>query len=139
MIGPFVKRRGIDAIFFKLVILFLSVGPVQAEETGTGAAYSVIELSFTGPMQTPVDSPARDVDFWVRFTHESGNPEYKIHGFWDGDGKGDTSGNVFKIRFCPTKTGKWSLSEVYSNRAELHGQKEGDYVTSIASSSCSAI
>jgi hypothetical protein len=26
--------------------------------------------------------PARDIDFWVLFRHESGSPEYKIYGFW---------------------------------------------------------
>jgi hypothetical protein len=26
------------------------------------------------------------VDFWALFRHESGSLEYKVHGFWDGDG-----------------------------------------------------
>ncbi|MEJ2701712.1 MAG: DUF5060 domain-containing protein [Sedimentisphaerales bacterium] len=107
--------------------------PARGEELARGAVYSVVELSFTGPTQGPKDVPARDVDFWVRLRHESGSLEVKIHGFWDGDGKGGTSGNVFKVRLCPTKAGRWNLVEVHSNKQELNGQKQGDYVTATAS------
>jgi hypothetical protein len=104
-----------------------------AAEAGTGEVYSVIELAFTGPSFGPASAPARDVEFWVRFRHESGAPEYKVHGFWDGDGAGGASGNVFKVRFCPTKAGRWTLLEVHSNRSELLNEKEGDYVTATSS------
>ncbi len=57
-------------------------------EIGKGSLYGVVELTFQGPSQDQRDVPARDIDFWVRFRHESGSPEYKIHGFWDGDGRG---------------------------------------------------
>jgi hypothetical protein len=120
---------------FPALLLPLMLFPFQAcgMEIGKASRYSVVGLSFDGPPQAPRDVPARDVDFWVRFRHESGSPEYKIHGFWDGDGKAGTSGNIFKVRFCPTKTGRWNLVEVYSNRQKLHGQRQGDYVTATAS------
>ncbi|OHB75305.1 MAG: hypothetical protein A2Z25_13000 [Planctomycetes bacterium RBG_16_55_9] len=107
--------------------------PASGEELGKGGLYSVVELSFAGPRQVAKDVPARDVDFWVRFQHESGSPEIKVHGFWDWDGKGGTSGNVFKVRLCPVKAGRWDLVEVYSNAQELNGQKQDDYVTATAS------
>lgn len=91
--------------------------------------YSVVELTFKGPRQNETDVPARDIDFWVLFRHATGSPEYKIHGFWDSDGNGRTSGDIFKVRFCPTKTGRWNLVEVYSNKPILHGQKQGNYLT----------
>jgi len=119
-----------------LVLLPLTVLPrsrVFGQEIAAGGLYTVVELSFEGPRQGPTDVPARDIDFWIRFRHESGSPEYKIHGFWDGDGKEGTSGSVFKVRFCPTKTGRWDLAEVYSNARELNGQKQGQYVTATAS------
>jgi len=99
-----------------------------AEETGRGAVHSVVEIVFRGPQQKPTDAPARDIDFSVRFRHESGSPEYKVHGFWDGDGKGTGTGDVFKVRFCPTKTGRWNVVEVHSNAPELAKQKQGDHV-----------
>jgi len=107
--------------------------PACGKELAQGELYSVVELSFVGPRQRPRDIPARNMDFWVRFRHESGTPEYKIHGFWDGDGKGGTSGNIFKMRLCPTKTGRWDLVEVHSNKPQLRGQKQGDYITVTAS------
>lgn len=116
-----------------LLLLFFVCPTLQAVEIAKAAQYSVVELTFEGPQQGPKDVPARDIDFWARFRHESGSTEYKIHGFWDGDGKGGTTGCVFKIRFCPTKPGRWNLVEVYSNRAELNGQKQGQYVTAVAS------
>lgn len=81
-------------------------------EIGKAGVYSIVELTFHGPVQNHTDVPARDIDFWVRFHHESGSPEYKIHGFWDGNGKGGISGNVFKVCFCPTKTGRWNLVQI---------------------------
>ena len=118
--------------FISLFSTFFSSQSLCAE-IGKGSLYGVVELTFQGPSQDQRDVPARDIDFWVRFRHESGSPEYKIHGFWDGNGKGGSSGNVFKVRFCPTKTGRWNLVEVYSNKKSLRGQKQGDYLTVTAS------
>lgn len=95
--------------------------------------YSVVELDFQGPEQDPTDTPVRDIDFWALFRHESGSVEYKIHGFWDGDGKGGISGNIFKIRFCPTETGRWDIVEVYSNVPELSVQRQGEYIEVVES------
>lgn len=81
------------------------------------------------------DTPARDVDFWVRFRHESGAPEYKVQGFWDGDGQGGASGDVFKVRFCPTKSGRWKLVEVASNKPELARQRHGEIIVAERSDS----
>jgi len=123
------KMRFFVALFF--VVLLCPV--LRAVEIIKASQYSVVELTFDGPVQNPKDVPARDVDFWAVFRHESGSPEYKIYGFWDGDSKGGTAGGVFKIRFCPTKPGRWDLAEVYSNKSELNGQKQGQYVTAAAS------
>lgn len=103
-------------------------------ELGSGTVYSVIEISFTGPTQTTSSVPNKDINFWVDFQHASGSPSYRVHGFWDGNGNGGSSGNVFKVRFCPTQTGQWNLIDVFSNATELNNEKEGDYVTATVSS-----
>jgi len=126
------RLKTITWIFILLLWGVLPCSRAFGREIAAGSLYAVIELSFEGPGQGPADVPARDIDFWVRFRHESGSPEYKVYGFWDGDGKGGTSGNVFKVRFCPTKTGRWDLAEVYSNARELNGQRQGQYVTAVA-------
>jgi len=99
-----------------------------AEEHVSAPVYSVAEVVFTGPRQTAADSPARDVQLAVCFRHESGSPEYTVQGFFDGDGRGGIEGDVFKVRFCPTRAGTWTIVDVKSNTAELSGQHRGDCV-----------
>ncbi len=94
--------------------------------------YSVAEITFKGPQQTAVDTPARDVRLVVTFLHDQGD-QLKVHGFFDGDGQGGVEGNVFKVRFCPTKSGTWTIREVDSNAKELAGQHRGDRFTATPS------
>jgi hypothetical protein len=95
--------------------------------------YGVHEVVFAGPALGPGQAPARDVDLVTQWRHESGRPVCTIQGFYDGDGKGGASGNVFKARFCPIQTGKWTLVAVTSSRPELNGQNQGYTVTCTAS------
>jgi hypothetical protein len=95
--------------------------------------YGVHEIVFAGPACGPADTPARDVELVTRWRHESGRPTYAVQGFWDGDGAGGAAGNIFKVRFCPTRQGKWTLVETTSNRPELSGQNQGYTVTCTAS------
>ena len=131
-------RNKLPLLFSCILLVFLicplaSFCRAEPGEIGRGGVYSVVEIAFKGPRQGPADTPARDIDFWVRFRHESGPDEYKIYGFWDGDGKGGTKGDVFKVRFCPTKAGRWNLAKVYSDATKLSGQKQGGYVTATSS------
>ncbi|HEX8204115.1 MAG TPA: DUF5060 domain-containing protein, partial [Isosphaeraceae bacterium] len=107
--------------------------PVAAGEIARGEVYSVVELPFRGPRLGPADAPARDVEFWVRFRHEGGRVEHRVLGFWDGDGRGGASGEVFKVRFCPTEPGRWILAEVHSSAPELDGQHRGESVVAAPS------
>ena len=123
--------------FLVLLVLVLSVGLLQqvasAEELASAPVYSVAEIVFAGPRQTAADAPARDVQLAVCFRHESGSPEFTVQGFFDGDGRGGIEGDVFKVRFCPTRPGKWTIADVKSNADELAGQHRGDYVTATES------
>jgi len=72
------------------------------------------------------------VELVTQWRHETGLT-YTIHGFWDGDGKGGPAGNAFKVRFCPTAVGAWTLVKTSSNRTELDGQNEGHRIVCTAS------
>lgn len=119
-----------QTVLFLLCAVLLASAWWTVVETAPprGGVYSVIELSFRGPRQTAKDTPARDVELRVRFQHESGAPTYTVQGFWDGDGTGGASGDVFKVRFCPTKPGRWRLVEVASNKPELARQRQGEVI-----------
>ncbi|HUQ69921.1 MAG TPA: DUF5060 domain-containing protein [Planctomycetaceae bacterium] len=113
---------------WNMLVTFASaalVAPVGfAAEAGRCETYAVIELAFRGPLQSPQDSPARDVELRVTFRHEAGG-EHELSGFHDG-------GSDFKVRFCPTKPGRWELARVASNARQLDGQRQGDHVTATA-------
>jgi hypothetical protein len=117
--------------FTMVASLSATIGYAAAEPVVS--LYGVHELVFTGPTFGPADTPARDVELVTLWRHESGRPVYKVQGFWDGDGQGGASGPVFKVRFCPTQQGKWTLVEVTSNKPELRGQHQGHAVTCTAS------
>ncbi len=93
--------------------------------------HEVVELEFAGPEFGPADKPAVDVELTADFTHESGQ-QYRIHGFWNGDGKGGSRGGVFKVRFCPTLPGTWTLARVSSNSEQLNGQRQGQTIAATA-------
>ena len=123
------KSHGIA--FVLIVAMTLAIRCTAAEPAVP--LYGVHEVVFVGPAFGPADVPARDVDLVTQWRHESGRPVYTIQGFWDGDGRGGSSGNVFKVRFCPIQTGKWTLVAVTSNKPELNGQNQGYTVTCAAS------
>ena len=117
-----------------LLVLMLCAVPCGAvPKEQSVPLYGVHEVAFAGPTFGPADVPGRDVELVTQWRHESGRPVYRVHGFWDGDGKGGTSGNVFKVRFCPTKTGKWTLVETMSNKSKLRRQHEGHAITCVDS------
>ena len=117
------------------ILLLVSMGGIPAaEEVGRGGVYSVVELTFHGPAQGPADAPARDVDFRVRFRHEDGRDEHKVHGFWDGDGRGGTLGRCLQGPLLPDAgraAGCWPRCTPAPR--ELAGQHQGDFVTATPS------
>jgi len=124
-------------ICFLVITLLLTIIPPEttfAGAYGKVPLYDIHEITLSGPTYGPQDSSARDVNLVTKWCHESGQPSYQIYGFWDSDGKGGQSGNVFKVRFCPTKLGKWTLVNTTSNKSELNGQKEGYSIVCVSSS-----
>jgi len=81
--------------------------------------FHVAELTFHGPAESNTDTPARDVELSVTFRHHDGNTSIRLPGFWD-------SGDVFKVRFCPTIIGDWTVADTASNAAALKGQRVSD-------------
>ncbi len=80
-----------------------TTAPNQAERWG------VFELRFDGPKEgNPFDDVTLSADF------ASGGKTVRVPGFYDGDG-------VYRIRFSPPETGRWSWTSA-SNAAALNGQ-----------------
>jgi len=137
-------------ICFLVITLLLTIIPADTSFAGVYGKvplYDIHEITLSGPTYGPQDSSARDVNLVTKWRHESGQPSYQIYGFWDSNGKGGQSGNVFKVRFCPTKLGKWTLvkttwhghlGRVFTGwkpvpQSELNGQKEGYSIVCVSS------
>ena len=121
----------VRALLVGLALLLVSTTPGLGVEPQV-PRYGVHELAFEGPRCAAADAPARDVELVTQWRHETGLT-YTIHGFCDGDGDGGPAGNVFKVRFCPTEEGVWTLVKTSSNRTELDGQNEGHRIVCTAS------
>jgi hypothetical protein len=100
--------------------------------TGIGTAAQQIvplnhihEVTFEGSIYKATDNPVRDIELVAVWKHDEEGEIIRIHGYFDGNGQGSASGNIFKVRFCPTRTGLWTLTDVESNDPVLAGQSEG--------------
>jgi hypothetical protein len=94
----------------------------------------VHEVAFSGPAFGPLDNPTLQVTLVTEWRHDNDRLAFKVCGFWDGDGRGGASGGVFKVRFCPTKVGRWTLVKTTSNKVELNGSKIGYSILCVPSS-----
>ena len=113
-----------------IYLIMLSGIAVSAEDV---PLYTVYELTFKGMSYTLKDNPVRDISLVTTWQHETSRQTIEIYGFYDSDGKGGKEGNCFKVRFCPTSIGKWTLTKTLSNDRNLNGQQQGIQVNAISS------
>jgi len=69
-----------------------------------------VSVSFNGPSANETDTapnPFLDYRLQVTFTGPGGQV-YNVPGFFDGNGSGGGSGNVWRVRFTPDQAGSWS-------------------------------
>ncbi|GAB4143214.1 MAG: hypothetical protein Kow0040_32350 [Thermogutta sp.] len=79
-----------------------------------------VTLTLAGPFAAERDedpNPFTDYGFWVEFRHESGEPTYRVPGYFAADGRaGETSaeaGNCWRAHLAPDKTGEWTYRIVF--------------------------
>jgi hypothetical protein len=78
--------------------------------SGTPRAWHPLTVDFSGPLASETDSrpnPFLDYRLQVTFTGPSGQV-YAVPGFFDGNGNGGGTGNVWRARFTPDEPGRWS-------------------------------
>lgn len=84
------------------------------------AKWAPIEITFAGPQSKGRGDPNPfAVSLDVVFAGPSGR-QYRVPGFYDGDGRGGLDGNVWKIRFSADETGRWNYVS-RSNESKLDG------------------
>lgn len=77
-----------------------------APESRTLEQWDLYEITLTAA-QVPAH-PFRDVQVSAEFVHSDTGEKIAVPGFFDGDGAGGQVGRTWKIRFMPTKPGRWT-------------------------------
>jgi CubicO group peptidase (beta-lactamase class C family)/inosine-uridine nucleoside N-ribohydrolase len=76
---------------------------------GDRRVWHPLTVNLRGPAASETDddpNPFLDYGLQVTFSGPSGQ-KYDVAGFFDGDGHGDGSGNVWRVRFTPDQSGTW--------------------------------
>jgi hypothetical protein len=92
-----------------------------AEVSGAPMRWHRVELRFQGPSAGETGSspnPFLDYRLQCRFTGPSGQV-YDVPGFFDTNGAGASSGNLWKCRFAPDQTGSWSYVASFRSGTQI--------------------
>ena len=106
------------------VFLPINVEGEEGQIRGALQAWHPMDIVFHGPVtHEAADDPNPFLDYRlvVKFTGPNGQT-YDIPGFYDGDGEGGSSGDVWRVRFAPDEGGLWSYTTIFRTmtRAALH-------------------
>jgi len=71
--------------------------------------YGLFETSVTNPNLYTNPFDFNEIELQATFTAPSGK-QTNFFGFYDGDGNGGQTGNVWKLRFMPDEVGTWSYT-----------------------------
>lgn len=82
----------------------------QVLALGSFAQWQCVEVAFTGPASHGAGDPNPFSIFVdATLTAPSGR-QYRVPGFYDGDGQGGLDGHVWKVRFSADEVGEWTLA-----------------------------
>ena len=117
---------------FKLGFMsyLLVVNPLLATEnvevSGELKQWHKVTLTVDGPFATETDTkknPFTEMKLDVRFTHESGSPDYLVPGYFAGDGNAAessaVSGNKWRAHLSPDKIGEWKYKVHFQGRSRM--------------------
>jgi len=96
-------------------------GTASATVTGELKKWHPVTLSFAGPQASETDNspnPFLDYRLQVTLTGPTGQ-NYIVPGFFDGDGQGGASGDVWRVRFSPDQAGTWSYKASFRQGTDV--------------------
>lgn len=79
------------------------------------AVYGVWEMRAINPSKYSNPFNFTEIELQATFTAPSGR-KVKYFGFYDGDGNGGQTGNVWKLRFMPDELGTWKYSYTWTDK-----------------------
>lgn len=108
--------KNLQKIFFLAILFFSLFSLVEtsqaAEVSGALKVWQPVMISFSGPAKNESDSsPNPFLDYRLQVTFSGpGGEIYNIPGYFDGDGNGGGSGDVWRVKFTPDTAGDWNYS-----------------------------
>jgi len=104
-----------------LITIRTSLASANSSVTGTFKKWEAVTIDFQGPFADALDNnpnPFLDYRLQVHFTSPSGKA-YNVPGYFDGNGKGGRSGNVWRARFSPDEVGQWRFLASFRQGPEV--------------------
>lgn len=105
-------------IWSSLVVLGALIIPLEAHSAGDVSLYGFYEeaIDYQALKGSPhsYPDPFYGVELNATFTSPTGK-QIAWWGFYDGDGQGSQSGNIWKIRFMPDELGAWNFTWEFSD------------------------
>lgn len=94
--------------------------------TGELKQWHKLTLTVDGPQASETDSapnPFLDYRLLVRFTHQSGEPTYRVPGYFAADGRAAESsasaGNKWRAHLSPDKPGRWTYAISFEKGSQI--------------------
>jgi hypothetical protein len=117
MLGGFLVRwvHLLIALSLSFSALSIAVQPTagaSAHVSGPLVQWQTATIDFAGPTFNELDSnPNPFLDYRLQVTLRSPTGAvYSVPGFFDGDGNGGGSGNIWRVRFTPDAAGRWDYA-----------------------------
>lgn len=111
-----------------------ALGGHDLGDLGTFHKWHKVEVNLSGPSTSVMGNP-NPFEILVNVTFKGPGGAYVVPAFYDGDGKGGTIGNVWKVRFSADAAGSWSFRTSSSN-ASLNGYTGDFSVDDAPASAC---
>ncbi|MHC4399102.1 MAG: DUF5060 domain-containing protein [Planctomycetota bacterium] len=107
-------RWWIASPFFVLLVygVSLAAGGEGGKVGGELKKWHKVTIDFSGPYTSETATPNPFSDYRLDVTFQSGESTYVVPGYFAADGNAANtsaaSGNVWRVHFCPDKTGRWT-------------------------------
>ncbi|WP_435893680.1 DUF5060 domain-containing protein [Oceaniferula spumae] len=115
------------SVFGLLLLGNIALAAGKVEVSGELKQWHKVTLTVDGPEAKETDqkpNPFTDLVLDVRFTHESGSPDYLVPGYFAADGNAAessaTKGSKWRAHLSPDKVGKWKYTVSFKG-GESHG------------------
>ena len=102
------------------------MGPVSPPVGGTGTVsgsrrrWHKVTVDFVGPKTSETANPNPFLHYRLNVTFRQGDLQFVVPGYFAGDGKGGSEGNVWRVHFAPPGLGKWTYQASFRSGFEVN-------------------